>query len=132
MNENETGNVPKESALVETPSTEPVKPTTEEIQQSTAEVLEAIKRLVQSEMRTAGEFTRETYVKAMNQARDTIEKIRVIDQEEIEASFQNLETKTEQNWRDLVEDLADFSDRIAGAARAAWQVLTEPRDKDKP
>ncbi|MGL5080871.1 MAG: hypothetical protein ACRC8A_05240 [Microcoleaceae cyanobacterium] len=129
MNENEPRNLPEESTIE---PVSPVNPTASDPKQSTDELIEAIKKLVQAEMRSAGEFTRETYIKAVNQAKETIEKIRLIDQTEIEASFQNLESKAEQNWHSLVEDLADFSDRIADAARAAWHVLTEPRDKDEP
>lgn len=128
--------VPKESAIVEvSPETNALVETQmagekDEIKQETKELIEAVKRLAQSEMQSAGEFTRDAYIKAVRQARETIERIKLIDSERFEKSFQMLETETDKNWQSVVKEMADFGDRLVAAAKAAWEVLTTPRPSD--
>ncbi|MGF1493007.1 MAG: hypothetical protein ACFBSC_11260 [Microcoleaceae cyanobacterium] len=105
---NEQGNIPKESAIVETPDvTTPVtqQPETDkEVQEASAELLQAITNLVQSEMQKTGDFTRETYVKAVERAKENVKQIRLIDKDQIEQHFKSLETEAEQNLKNIVEN----------------------------
>ncbi|MDY6802431.1 MAG: hypothetical protein SXA11_01290 [Cyanobacteriota bacterium] len=122
--------VPKERAIVEvSDSTNKMVETemaneTDAAKQETKELIEAIKKLAQSEVQAAGDFTREAYVNAVREARETIERIKLIDTDSIERAGTMLERETEQNWQAMVKEIQDFGDRLVAAAQAAWDVLT--------
>ncbi|MGD1717390.1 hypothetical protein [Hydrocoleum sp. CS-953] len=97
-------------------------------QQETQELMEAIKRLAQSEMEAAGEFTRDSYIQAVKQARETIERIRLIDPQKIEETGKKIEKDIETNWETAVKEVQDFGDRLVKAGQAAWDVLTKPKE----
>ncbi|MEB3342037.1 hypothetical protein [Okeania sp.] len=123
-------NQPKEGAIIEIDETSnQITPTSGDNnpQQETQELIEAIKRLAQSEMETAGEFTREKYIEAVKQARETIERIRLIDPKQIEDAGKQLEKDIETNWETVVKEVQDFGDRLVKAGQAAWDVLTKPK-----
>ena len=124
----EEQNVPKESALVETSSTEvtpaPEKPAAPEPKQETEALFQAIQNLVQVELQTAAEINREAYTEAVRTVRERIEQIRLIDKEQIESSFKQFETDAENNFQGIVKDLADLGDRLTKATQAFWDVLT--------
>ncbi len=130
-------NVPKERAIVEvSDSTNKMVESemaneTDAVKQETKELVEAIKKLAQSEVQAAGDFTREAYVTAVRQARETIERIKLIDTERIEKAGTMLENEAEKNWQNMVKEIQDFGDRLVAAAQAAWDVLTaeEPPSK---
>lgn len=129
--------VPKESAIVSQSTNDMVEKEmageTDAVKQETKELIEAIKKLAQSEMQSAGEFTRETYLKSLRSARETIERIKLIDPERIEQSSKMLEQEADKNWQALVKEISDFGDRLVSAAKAAWEVLTAPKpDDDQP
>ena len=130
-------NVPKERSIVEvSDSTNKMVESemaneTDAAKQETKELVEAIKKLAQSEVQAAGDLTREAYVKAVREARETIERIKLIDTNSIERAGTMLEKETEQNWQAMVKEFQDFGDRLVAAAKAAWDVLTaeEPPSK---
>lgn len=124
-------NVPKESSIVEVDQkSSQITPTSERIdaKQETQELIEAIKRLAQSEMEAAGEFTRDSYIQAVKQARETIERIRLIDPQKIEEAGKKVEKDIETNWETMVKEIQDFGDRLVKAGQAAWDVLTAPKE----
>ncbi len=124
-------NQPQEGAIVEVENkSNQITPTSGDSnpQQETEELMEAIKRLAQSEMEAAGEFTREKYIEAVKQARETIERIRLIDPKEIENAGKKLEKDIETNWETMVKEIQDFGDRLVKAGQAAWDVLTKPKE----
>ena len=86
-------------------------------------------------MQAAGDFTRDTYVNAVRQARETIERIKLIDIDRIQNAGTMLEKETEKNWETMVKEIQDFGDRLVAAGKAAWDVLTSETssssDKDK-
>jgi len=123
-------NVPKDRAIVEVDqqSSEIASSGTTNPQQETQELMEAIKRLAQSEMEAAGEFTRDSYIQAVKQARETIERIRLIDPDKIEETGKKIEKDIETNWETTVKEVQDFGDRLVKAGQAAWDVLTKPKE----
>ncbi|NEP42393.1 MAG: hypothetical protein F6K35_25515 [Okeania sp. SIO2H7] len=129
--------VPKERSLVEvSDSTNKMVESemaneTDAAKQETKELIDAIKKLAQSEVQAAGDFTREAYVKAVRQARETIERIKLVDTDRIERAGTMLEKETEKNWHAMVKEIQDFGDRLVAAAKAAWDILTaeEPPSK---
>lgn len=129
-------NIPKESAIVETPTTDMIPKTPEtpsepkQVQQETEALLEAIQKMVQAELQAAGEYTRESYVKAVQDVRMKVENFRLIDKDQIDASFQEMETNAEQNLQGIVGDLKELGDRLVNAINAAWKELTTPSNSD--
>lgn len=101
----------------------------DDIKQATEALLEAIKKLATSEMEAAGDFSREAYVKAMSRARETIEQIKLIDPEEIEKTFNQVQKDAEKNWQGVLDDMRQFGDRLTKAAQTAWEILSAPKDE---
>lgn len=130
--------VDKESAIVEDPATTDivVKKTddstgeTEDVKEATEALVEAIKKLATSEMQAAGDFSREAYLKAVTGARETLEKIKLIDAEQIEKSVQEIQTEADKNWQSVLGEIMEFGDRLTKAAQVAWDILTAPSTKD--
>lgn len=132
-------NVPKERAIVEyseqTQALVNQDPgmagKSDEVKNETMALIEAIKRRAQAEAEGAGEFTRDTYLSAVRQAREAIEQNKVFDAERIEYSFKLLQMDAEKNWEGIVKEVSTFGDRLADAAKAAWDALTAPRPNSK-
>lgn len=103
----------------------------EDVQKETLELIEAIKRRAQSEAKSAGELTRDTYLTAVRQVREAIEHDKLFDKDRIEHSFVLLQRDAEKNWESIVQEVASFGDRLADAAKAAWDTLTAPRPDSK-
>jgi hypothetical protein len=135
----------EEKALVETditPETQstastsdsaagPTTPMSPEMQAETAALVDAIKKRAQAEVHSAETFSREAYLEAVRQARLAIEENKLIDPDRIEESIQHLQQDAEDNWNSIVKEIESLGDRISDAAKAAWEVLTEPRDTTK-
>ncbi|GAB4378913.1 MAG: hypothetical protein Kow00121_31810 [Elainellaceae cyanobacterium] len=115
---------PKTDAIVETEPPEE----SDDIQRETKALIEAIRRRAQSEAQTAGDFTRETYLRLVREARESIEQNRLFDPEQIERSAEQLRQDAENNWQALVQEVGDLSDRLSEAAKAAWEKLVQPQD----
>ncbi len=120
------------TALVETDMTpETTTPAKEaEIQAETNALIEAIKKRAQAEVHAAEAAGRETYLMAVKNARLALEQNRLIDPERIEAAVRHLQEDAEQNWSGVWAEIQSLGDRLSDAAKAAWEVLTEPRDRN--
>jgi anthranilate/para-aminobenzoate synthase component I len=108
----------------------------DEVKQETKALIDALKLRAQSEVRSAedlaksaSDYTRETYLKLVRQARESVEQGKLFDLERIEQSAQQLQQEAEKNWQSLVHEVNGFSDRLSEAAKLAWDKLTEPHDK---
>jgi hypothetical protein len=130
--------IPKERALTEYDPEmqalvkQEMPHTSEDLQKETMELIEAIKRRAQSEAQGAGELTRDTYLSAVRHIREAIEHDKLFDKERIERSFNLLQMDAEKNWESILKEVAAFGDRLADAAKAAWDTLTAPRPDSKP
>jgi hypothetical protein len=60
-----------------------------------------------------------------------IEQDKLFDKDQIEYSFKLLQMDAEKNWESIVKEVASFGDRLADAAKAAWDALTAPRPDSK-
>lgn len=133
-------NISKESAIVEQnqenslvsqdPSTNDSSANLEQVQKETQELMDAIRQLAVSEMQAAGDFSRDAYIRSVRNARDTIERFQGMTKEQMETSVQNIESEAEKNWKGVVEEMNEWSNRIWKAGQAAWEVLTAPRDSE--
>lgn len=118
------------SAVVVAPETSVPAAPTSEVKQETVALLEAIKKRAQAELLSASELTRETYLNAVRQMRESIEQDKLIDRDRIEESIQHFQTETEKNWNSLRTEIEDFGNRISEAAKTAWDTLTHPKDSN--
>lgn len=124
--------VPEERALVEYDPEmralvkQEMPNASEQVQNETMALIEAIKKRAQSEAQGAGEVTRDAYLTAVRQIREVIEQDKLFDKEQIEYSFKLLQMDAEKNWESIIKEVASFGDRLADAAKAAWDALTAP------
>lgn len=127
---------PETSAIVEINQTDRLVESelageSDEIKQETKALIEAIRQRAQTEAQTAGDYTRETYLRLIRQAREAVEQNRLFDPAQLEQSAETLRLEAEKNWNALVQEVAGFSDRLSEAARAAWEKLNEPDGRPK-
>ncbi|MEO1375644.1 MAG: hypothetical protein AAFW70_15285 [Cyanobacteria bacterium J06635_10] len=101
----------------------------QDVKDETAALIEAIKRRAQVEAQSAGTLTRETYLSAVRQARETIEQNQLIERTNIENAFEMVQNEATKNFESIVAEVQELGDRLQAAAQAAWDVLTAPRPK---
>jgi hypothetical protein len=103
---------------------------TDEVKRETKALIEALKRRAQTEAESAGTLTRETYLNAVRQAREAIEREKLIERDRIEHSWAVMQDEAQRNWHLLMKEVADFSDRLQKAAKAAWEAFNAPHSQD--
>ena len=101
----------------------------EDVKNETAALIEAIKRRAQVEAQSAGTLTKETYLSAVRQAREAIEQNQLIERSNIENAFEMVQNEATKNFEAVITEVQEFGDRLQAAAKAAWDILTEPRPK---
>jgi hypothetical protein len=99
-----------------------------EVRNETEALLDAIKKRAQSEAQSAGDFTREAYLKAVRQAREAVEQNQLFEPERIEKSVAQLQQEAEKNWQVVVDEVTGLGDRLSEAAKAAWEKLMPPKE----
>jgi pSer/pThr/pTyr-binding forkhead associated (FHA) protein len=125
------------SALVRLTSIEP----DHNLQTQTIALFAAINQRILTELRAAGNLSRDTYLKAIHRARTSIEQERLIDPEQFEK-------EAEKHWRSLTRNtsaigaqigltvtrgVAQLSQRLGAAAKGAWsEFLTYDSDVKQP
>jgi hypothetical protein len=116
---------PQTSDLVETE----MAGESDDLKSETKALIDALKKRAQAEAQSAGTLTRETYINAVRRARETIEQNQLIERDRIEYSFYLIQKEAEKNWQSVVKEVAEIGDRLADAAKAAWDTLTAPRPR---
>jgi hypothetical protein len=117
-----------ETPVVVVPSdVEPLPGRDDSIKQETFALIDAIKKRAQAEVQAAGDLTRETYLNAVRSAREAIEQNKLIESDHIEQSIQHIQQEAEKNWQSVVGEIESFGVRLAEAAKAAWEKLSEPK-----
>ncbi len=101
----------------------------DDVKSETKALIDALKKRAQSEAQNAGTLTRETYLNAVRKARETLEQNQLIERDRIEHSFELIKGEAEKNWESIVKEVAEVGDRLADAAKAAWEALTAPRPR---
>lgn len=97
--------IPPESAIVEvsTETTDLVKKempnASDDVIQETAALFEAIKKRAEQEWQTASELIQESYLKAVSQAQDVIDKNQTEAKERIEQAGQLVQKEADKNWQ---------------------------------
>jgi seryl-tRNA synthetase len=101
----------------------------EDLKSETKALIDALKKRAQTEAQSAGTLTREAYLTAVRRARETIEHNQLIERDRIEHSFELIKKEAEKNWESVIKEVAEVGDRLADAAKAAWEALTAPRPR---
>lgn len=101
----------------------------EDLKSETKALIDALKKRAQAEAQSAGTLTREAYLNAVRRARETIEQNQLIERDRIEHSFELIKKEAERNWEPIAKEVAELGDRLADAAKAAWETLTAPRPR---
>lgn len=104
----------------------------DDLKSETKSLIDALKKRAQIEAQTAGTLTREAYLNAVRRAREKIETEQLIEPERIERiehSFELIKKEAEKNWESVIKEVAEVGDRLADAAKAAWEALTAPRPR---
>ncbi len=117
--------IPQSNELVEREMSQE----SDEVKLETKALIEAIKARAQTEAQSAGTLTRETYLNAVRRARETIEANQLIERDRIEQSFDSIQKEVEKNFQSILKEFSEFSDRLADAAKAAWEAFNAPRSR---
>jgi hypothetical protein len=99
---------------------------TDELKRETKALIDAIKNRAQTEAQSAGTLTRETYLSAVRQAREAIERDKLIERDRIERSWATVQQEAENNWHLLIKEITEFGDRVQAAGKAAWDAFNAP------
>jgi ElaB/YqjD/DUF883 family membrane-anchored ribosome-binding protein len=103
----------------------------DEIKNETKALIEAIRTRAQAEAQSAGSLTRETYLNAVRRAREFVEENQpLIERDRLENSYEHLKQEAEKNWETIAKEIHEFGDRLADAAKAAWDAFTAPRSSN--
>jgi hypothetical protein len=100
---------------------------TDEVKQETKALIEAIKNRAQAEAKSAGTLTRDTYLSAVRQAREAIEREKLIERDKLENAWKTIQEETEKNWHIMFKDFTTLGERFQDAAKAAWEAFHAPR-----
>lgn len=95
-------------------------------------LIDAMKTRAQSEIQSAGDVTRDNYLKAVRQAREAIEQDRAIEKERIEQAVQEIQKQAEKNWQTIASEIESIGIRLADAAKNAWNALMAHWPKSDP
>jgi hypothetical protein len=100
---------------------------TDEVKLETKALIESIRRRAQAEAQAAGTLTRETYLKAVRRARETVEGNKLIERDNLEHSWAVFQEEFDKNWHLLLKEAVDLGVRLQDAAKAAWEAFHSPR-----
>ena len=101
----------------------------DDLKSETKALIDALKKRAQTEAQSAGTLTREAYLNAVRKARETLEQNQFIERDRIEYSFELIQKEAEKNWQSVIKEVSEIGDRLADAAKAAWETLTAPRPR---
>jgi hypothetical protein len=101
----------------------------EDLKNETKALIDALKKRAQVEAQSLGTLTREAYLNAVSRARTAIEQDKLIERDRIEHSFELIQREAEKNWHSVIKEVSELGDRLADAAKAAWDALTAPRPR---
>jgi Zn-dependent M32 family carboxypeptidase len=103
----------------------------DELTEETRALVNAVRTRAQVDAKSAGDFTRETYLNTVRQLREAVEANKLFDPEQIEQSFNIVQQEAEKNWNAIVKEVNDFGDRLSQASKAAWEIMTKSNDEPK-
>ncbi|PPT10613.1 Type V secretory pathway adhesin AidA [Geitlerinema sp. FC II] len=133
--------IPKDSAIVEVSDEtremvdRDMPDADEDVKQKAMELLEAIRRKAQAEVQAANDRTQETYLKAIDDAKKTIEQTEQFakeQQESLDNAVKMAQNEVQTRWDGLTKEIEEFGSRLQEAAETAWKIITQPKESDVP
>lgn len=123
--------LPLESSALVKVEPQPLEPTP---MTQTQALFAAINQRVISELKAAGNLTRDTYLKAIQRAKDSVENKRLIDPEQFEKEadkhWQSIAKGTSELGGQLgtaaIKGASEVGKRLGAAAKAAWKGFLAP------
>jgi L-lactate utilization protein LutC len=100
----------------------------DEVKEKFGELIDAIKRQATREIESVETMSRETYVQAIENAQQTLNRAQTFLQAQEEALEQNVtqvKDDASQKWESVLADIKTMGDRVDRAINAAWMILTE-------
>ena len=94
-------------------------------------VVDAIKTRAQAQVQEAGEVSREAYLKAVRQAREAVEKNKLIERDRLDQAVDHIHKETEKNWHVVVGEIESLGTRLKETAKSAWNALTAFVEKSR-
>ncbi|MDC0835486.1 hypothetical protein AY599_07400 [Leptolyngbya valderiana BDU 20041] len=129
--------IPKDSAIVEVSDEtremvdRDMPDADEDVKQKAMELLEAIRRKAQAEVQAANDRTQETYLKAIDDAKKTIEQTEQFakeQQESLDNAVKMAQNEVQTRWDGLTKEIEEFGSRLQEAAETAWKIITQPKE----
>lgn len=99
----------------------------DEVKQKFGELIDAIKRQATRELESVEDISRETYVKAIENAQQTLNRAQAFlqtQEEALEANVNQIKDEASQKWEQTLADIRAMGDRVDRAINAAWKILT--------
>jgi hypothetical protein len=97
-------------------------------------VIDAIKTRAQAQIQDAGEVSRESYLKAVRQAREAIEQNKLVERDRVEQAVEEIHKQADKNWHIVAAEIESIGTRLKETATSAWSKLTafveKARDRD--
>ncbi len=128
-------NVPEESTTVSDETKAIVEKSmpneSAEVKQKFGELIDAIKRQATREIESVENISRETYVQAMENAQQTLNRAQTFLQAQeaaLETNVKQVQDEASQKWENTLADVKAMGDRVDRAIHAAWTILTESEE----
>jgi BMFP domain-containing protein YqiC len=115
-------NIEQNQATVKERMDEAVKLFQQEVDKNLL-VVDAIKTRAQAEVQTAGEVSRDAYLKAVREARTVVEENQLIDRNRIEEAVAQIQKQAEDNWHGILTEINSINTRLTESAKSAWNAL---------
>ncbi|MGC9506017.1 hypothetical protein [Baaleninema sp.] len=132
--------IPKDSAIVDVSDEtremvdRDMPDADQEVKNKAMELLEAIRRKAQAEVQAANDRTQEAYLKAIDDAKQTIEQTEQFakeQQESLDNAVKMAQNEVQTRWDGLMKEIEEFGGRLQEAAETAWKIITQPKDSSE-
>lgn len=100
----------------------------DEVKQKFGELIDAIKRQATREIESVETMSRETYVQAIENAQQTLNRAQTFLQAQevaLEDNVNQIKDEANHKWESTLADIRAMGDRVDRAINAAWMILTE-------
>ncbi len=102
----------------------------DEVRDATVALIDALKRRAMSEAKSAGDWTRNSYLQAIEKAKENVDQTQHLAETyraKLDDAVRFIQEETETNWDIIVQEFDELGTRLSEAADAAWETLTQPR-----
>ncbi len=124
-----TDPTPDSASIVSSTESENLPTKDDSVKRETRALIDAIKKRAQAEVKAIGNVSRDTYLDAVRRAKESVETHKIVERDRVDDSVRHIQQEAEKNWHTVAEEIESLGSRLAEAAKAAWDKLTERREK---